>query len=213
MITLAQLQAICTKNKDAARLQAVVDSINTVCPQYGINTPDILHEFLANLIEESGEFMKLEENLSYSAPRLMQVWPKRFPTMQVAKLFEYNPAALAEKVYGGRPELGNIKPGDGWTFRGSGPIQITGRHNVAVFSVYMRNRFHIDHTLEEWAELLRHDIEAGMHSACWIFAIAMKLIDEAVNDDMITIVKRINGGLTNFDIRKFYYERCKRFIT
>jgi len=38
-----------------------------------------------------------------------------------------------------------------------------------------------------------------------------KLSDEAINDDMKTIVKRISGGLTNYPSRLRYYELAKKF--
>ncbi|MCY1745057.1 hypothetical protein [Ensifer sp. SL37] len=50
------------------------------------------------------------ENLYYSAERLTQVWPSRFPTIASAKPFARNPRKLANKVYGGR--MGNTAPDD-----------------------------------------------------------------------------------------------------
>jgi putative chitinase len=83
-----------------------------------------IDDFLAQIIHESAHLSRLEENLRYSAQRLTQVWPSRFPTVEAATPFAYNPVALAEKVYGGR--MGNDHPGDGWLYRGRGPIMLTG---------------------------------------------------------------------------------------
>ena len=63
LITTEQLAKICAKNKDIKRLTDVAGVINKVCPLYGINNADILHEFLANILEECGEFTVFEENV------------------------------------------------------------------------------------------------------------------------------------------------------
>jgi len=85
-----------------------------------------LRLFLVTFLHETGMLERMEENLSYSAERLMAVWPSRFPTLAAAEPFARNPEALANKVYGGR--MGNTQPGDGWTFRGRAG-GITGRTN------------------------------------------------------------------------------------
>lgn len=89
-----------------------------------------LDDFLGQVLHESGMLEHMEEGLRYStAERLMAVWPKRFPTLEAAQPYVNNPPALANKVYGGR--LGNTEPGDGWKYRGSGLIQVTGLANFA----------------------------------------------------------------------------------
>jgi len=211
LITKEQLKAICTK-LHITRAQSLAVHFNLICPQYGINKKGIFHEFFANLCEESGEFEHYEENLYYSAERLMKVWPKKFPTKGDAIPYANNPEKLAERVYGLRKSLGNYNPGDGYAFRGSGPMQLTGRANMTAFANWMEYRFSIKHSPESWADLLRTSDEFGIHSACWIFAIAKKLIDEAERDEMKEIVLKINGGLTNYPKRLAYYEKAKKFI-
>ena len=72
------------------------------------------------------------ENLTYSsAERIRAVWPKRFPRLGDALPFVRNPQGLANTVYGGR--MGNVGPNDGWTYRGRGYPQTTGRDNYQRF--------------------------------------------------------------------------------
>lgn len=80
------------------------------------------------------KFKPVRENLSYTAERIREVWPKRFATLAAAKPYARNPQALANKVYNGR--LGN-KAGsdDGWLFRGGGWPQLTGRENYEKFGL------------------------------------------------------------------------------
>ena len=86
-----------------------------------------LPDFLGNILHESLMLARLEENLNYTRPeRLMEVWPKRFPTLAVARQYTRSPQKLADYVYGNR--LGNVN-GDGWSYRGSGLIMVTGLAN------------------------------------------------------------------------------------
>jgi len=72
------------------------------------------------------------ENLTYSsADRIRAVWPKRFPQIGDALPYVRNPQELANKVYGGR--MGNTTSNDGWTYRGRGYPQTTGRENYERF--------------------------------------------------------------------------------
>lgn len=89
---------------------------------------------LATAFHETGGAMHpIEENLRYSAKRMCEVWPKRFPTLESARPYANNPQRLANKVYGGR--LGNDNINDGWTYRGRGLPQITGRENYRKFGL------------------------------------------------------------------------------
>lgn len=93
----------------------------------GITTSKRLQHFMAEISHESGHLTTLEERLDYSASRLRQVWPTRFPSVASAEPYARNPRALANRVYGGR--YGNTGPDDGWRYRGGGLIQTTFRAN------------------------------------------------------------------------------------
>lgn len=80
---------------------------------------------LGQALVETGLLTQLEENLNYSAARLVAVWPSHFPTLGAADVYAHQPERLANLVYGGR--LGDTQPGDGWRFRGRGVLQLTGR--------------------------------------------------------------------------------------
>lgn len=201
-------------NIEINRANEIATAINEVCPKYKINTPDLLHEFLANLIHESGAFRIKSEGLNYTtAARLVAVWPSRFNLTGTggkknAKNFVKNSRALANEVYNGR--MGN-RPGtdDGYNFRGGGFIQLTGRENYQLYSNYCGNTL----PLEQFAELIRTNDKQALDSACWFFAIYKNLLTLAVgNANFTTIVKRINGGTIGLDDRQKYFELCKKFI-
>lgn len=88
-----------------------------------------LDDFVGQVLHESHQFSKLEENLYYRTPGLlMRTWPSRFKSLHDELPYLRNPEKLANKVYGGR--MGNVNPGDGWRNRGSGILQITGADNL-----------------------------------------------------------------------------------
>lgn len=208
LITEDQLKNIATRMPDPL-VKEITGYINLICPDFGMNR-DILHEFLPNVLHESAEFTRLEENLNYSAKRLTEVWPTRFPNIAAAAPFANNPRALANKVYGGR--MGNEQRNDGWDFRGGGAIQLTGRGMYSAFARFMLDRFGMKRTAQEWAELIRTSQKWSMYAACWFFSVAKDLNDLAINDEMKVIVKRINGGFNGLDDRKMYYTLCKKYI-
>lgn len=121
--------------------------INTLT-KYEINTPNRIACFLATCAHESNNFNVFVENLNYSADLLLKVFPKYFNSAS-AKHYAFNPQAIANKVYAGRMGNRNEASGDGWKYRGSGAIQITGAANMAPYALK------IGKTIEETAELIR----------------------------------------------------------
>ena len=81
---------------------AYLNPLNAALDEFEINTPLREAAFLAQTAHESQNFSRLIENLNYSAKRLTQVWPKRFPTLEKAQLYANNPEKLANFTYGGR---------------------------------------------------------------------------------------------------------------
>jgi len=125
MLTKLQLAAI-FPNAETSAIDAFISSGLQALQTSGIlDGANRLFYFLAQLGHESNGLTVREENLNYSASRLLQVWPSHFASLEVAKKYEYKPEQLANLVYGGR--MGNTDDGDGYKYRGRGYIQLTGR--------------------------------------------------------------------------------------
>ena len=160
--------------------------------KYDISTPQRQACFIGQCATESGNFTKLQENLNYSAERLMQVWPTRFPTKEIADQYAHNPAKLAGKVYNGR--LGNTSEEEAAKFLGRGLIQLTGKEN------YEHCGSSIGVDLLSNPNLLNTPEYAAL-SAGWFWN-KKDLNSLADKQDFETMTKRINGGLIGLDDRK-----------
>lgn len=152
----------------------------------GVTTPRRVAAFVGQCAVESGCFRLVEEILDYSAERLCQVWPKRFPTTAEAAPFAHNPEALANRVYANR--MGNRDPesGDGWRFRGRGLIQLTGRSN------YERFAHSLGCTVEQAADHAATQ-QGAADSAVWFWT-TNQLNPLADSWAIDTMTKKINGG-------------------
>lgn len=128
MLTATQLAKVAGTRTPGRYAEEIAATTNRWAAFYGVRTSSDLSMFFANVTVETGGFKLMSENMNYSAARLRQVWPSRFPTTASTKGFANNPRALANKVYGSR--LGNKgRPDAGWLYRGSGPGQVTGYDN------------------------------------------------------------------------------------
>lgn len=107
-------------------IAGIASSSDRVFAKYGITTTLQIAHIMAQISHECGAGTEVVENLSYSAQRMTQVWPSRFPSLASAIPYAHNPKKLGNKVYGGR--MGN-RPGtdDGSNFLGRGAAQTTGR--------------------------------------------------------------------------------------
>ncbi|MBL0017592.1 MAG: peptidoglycan-binding protein [Bacteroidetes bacterium] len=114
----------------------VIAQIAEIATKFNITTNLRLAHFLAQCAVESGTFKKVEENLKYSAARLLAVFPKKF-TAEQAKAYGGNPEKIGNRVYANIIGNGNEASGDGYRYRGRGYIQLTGKSNYQAFSDFI----------------------------------------------------------------------------
>ena len=165
--------------------------LNQVFVKYDISTPKREAAFIGQCSVESANFTRIQENLNYSAQRLMQVWPSRFPNISMAQPYANNPEKLANFVYAGR--MGNLQDGDGWKFHGRGLIQLTGREN------YANCGSSIGVDIIDNPDLLLTPKYAAL-SAGWFWnKHGLNLLADA--QEYGTMTRRINGGTTALDER------------
>jgi putative chitinase len=61
-----------------------LDGLNETFERFNIATPHQQAMFIGQCGHECNNFKTLEENLNYKAATLMRLWPKRFPTQEIA---------------------------------------------------------------------------------------------------------------------------------
>lgn len=148
--------------------------------------------FMAQVLHESGGLTRQIESLNYSPQRLPQVWPSRFkPAGPLDPAdFAHNEQKLGNEVYGGR--MGNSGPSDGFTYRGRGLLQLTGKDSYESATRATRAQ---DPTAPDFVAA-----PDAVFSAQWCLVVAAAewaakgcnpLADE---DDIRRVTRRINGG-------------------
>jgi len=167
---------------------AVIAQIPETAAKFGITTNLRLAHFLAQCALESMNFTAVVENLNYSAQRLLQVFPKYFKNVD-PNAYARNPQKIGSRVYANRMGNGDEASGDGFTYRGRGYIQLTGKNNYQSFT---------NHIGEDC--VANPDLVATKYplaSAGFFFNSnnIWAVCDQGANDATVTsVTKRVNGG-------------------
>jgi len=194
--------SLATGCKDTVAV-AFADPITTAAHRYNVTH---LAEFVAQMAHESALFTRLQENLNYTTPeRLMQVFPRYFPTRGVAMRFTNDPEKLANFIYDDARrinKLGNTQTGDGWRFRGRGLKQLTGRSNYAQY----QNASNLPVLTDP--DLLLDPMTAA-DSAGWFWS---STGCDAVADDVLALTRKINGGQIGLHARMLLTNQARAVL-
>lgn len=147
----------------------------------GLDRPHRLAHYLGQLAHESGAFRYDRE-----------IW---------------GPTA-AQKRYDGRTDLGNTAAldGDGYRYRGRGPIQITGKANYRQYRDWCRGTGLPAPDFVAAPDLVLTDPWEGL-GPVWYWT-TRGLGDLADRNDLDAITRRINGGTNGLADRRDRYTRA-----
>ena len=177
---------------------SLADAFNETFERFGILTPLQQASWIGQCGHECGNFRIMEENLNYRAATLLKLFPKTPKrawgfTPEEAAAYEKQPKKIANRIYGNRMGNRDEASGDGFRFRGSGFLQLTGHSNF----------YHAGKALGEdfvmQPELVRTPKYASQ-TAGWFWQ-THKLNQIADGRDFVTMTKRINGGTIGLDDR------------
>jgi putative chitinase len=185
-------------------LEALLSSSDTLQAHGILASSRRLAFFLAQIAHESGGLSRVEENLSYSAERAAEVFPKHFASVTSAVPFARAPEQLANKVYADRLGNGPPESDDGWRYRGRGLIQITGRNNYRDVG----SAIGIDlEAAPDLAASARHVVDV----ACGYWS-SNDLNRFADRDDFLGLTRKINGGENGLADRRAWLRRIATAI-
>lgn len=178
---------------------AIVLASDKIFAQNGLASAVAVAQAMAQFSHECAAGTTLVENLNYSAPALMATWPSRFNAAK-ADVFAHQPQRIANEVYNGR--LGN-RPGsdDGWTYRGRGGAQVTGRANYEKLG----EKTGLDllaspDLVSDPAHFLACAVGQFLLCGCLPFA---------VHDDVSGVTLHLNGGYIGLGQRQAWLARWK----
>ena len=178
--TLAQVMG---NRVSAARYAELCPAFNAAMIQAGCTTERRATMWCAQVGHESGGLQWMEE-----------IWG---PTRD-------------QLTYEGRVEgLGNTQPGDGFRFKGRGPIQITGRYNYSKVSVWAHSKGYVPtptYFVDNPTELSNPTY--GFLGAVWYWTVARNMNGYADIDDLRGATQAVNGGLNGLADRDAYWRRA-----
>ena len=199
VLTIQMMRKLWPHSPDELR-QGIVDTHVAVFHKYGLEGPTVLAQFMAQGSHECGGGTEIIENLSYSALRMMQVWPSRFHSLAEAMPYAHKPQLLANKVYNGR--MGNrTGTNDGWNYRGRGMVQTTGRDGYMTLSGVTNIDFiSSPGFLIDPIYFLECGVADFVICGCLPFA---------KQGDITMVTKKLNGGLIGLAQRKAWLTKWK----
>ncbi|VWC14317.1 glycoside hydrolase family 19 protein [Burkholderia lata] len=226
--TVAMMRRIFPGAQDEI-LQGVVAELNSHIEVYKLNSSLRRSHFFAQVRQETGASLTLEEGFVWRAESLIENFSyfKKNPKIARAHGYEKKKGVkadgshmtqddfelIANGAYGGRAELGNgdYDSGDGWRYRGRGMKHVTGRANYREFNGW--NKKHQaewpedDVNFEESPDLLMQPKYAVRSAAYfWVTRGLPEIADRGATSDQVNAITAIVNKNTDS-----YGKRVKNF--
>lgn len=179
--------------------EAIAAASTVVFPHHGLTTDLAVAHAMAQFSQECAAGAAVEENLNYSAQGLMATWPARFDAAKAAA-FAHDPRRIGNEVYNGR--MGNrLGSDDGWTYRGRGGAQVTGRAAYQRLSEALGLDLVAEPDLANRPDRFLDCAVAGF--------VLCGCLPFALHDDVRGVTYHLNGGYTGLAGRMTWLARWK----
>lgn len=194
---------------DQATADKWADSLQATCDRFEINTPERIAGFVAQCAHESGMFKSVSEGLNYKVEALKALFGRHRISEEDCNKYgridgkqPADQAGIANAIYGGefgKKNLGNTEYGDGYTYRGRGLIQLTGKAN------YKKAGDSLGVDLVANPDLVATPEYAAL-TAGWFWS-ANNLNALADAKDLLGMTKKVNGGTIGIEHRTELYNK------
>ena len=182
-----------------------------------LNTRERLIHFLAQMRQEAGGDARLVESLNYNPRGLRDTYRYFLNNPDDAERYgrtedhPADPVSIANLAYANRNGNGDADSGDGWTYRGRGLFQLTGRANYRAFSEWHEANF--GEGIDFGAEPSRaaepvYAVRSAVYF--WLSHDLPGLADAGLTDEATdTITARINRRTKTYEDRRELMRRIR----
>lgn len=157
----------------------------------------------AQTYHESNGFKETIENTKYSRDSLLRVFPSYFTTTNVDQYVGDGGVKWPSRAYGNRMGNSDEVSGDGYTYRGRGFIQLTGKAN------YLKASRAFNQDFVNYPDAMRTpDLAADV--AIWYFQKGGQGTGyQGSYSDIVSVTKFVNGGTIGLADRAKWFETAK----
>jgi putative chitinase len=196
-----------------ARAEQMLQPLQATCDRFSINTPLRMAAFLAQIGHESGGLQKTQESFNYSITALPQTFRKITPAIAAVLGRQAGETMvpidrqqkIANIAYASQYGNGDSSSGDGWSFRGSGFMQLTFRGNYEACS----DDLNLD--LITNPDRVRTDLTIAALVSGWFWSTnGCNTLADAQSFDSIT--RRINKAMAGKTERDALYAAARRAL-
>jgi predicted chitinase len=134
-------------DSDSEKLNAIARELDLRIVSGQLDTRERLIHFLAQMKQEAGDDARLVEDLNYRPSRMRVMFsyfsrhPDEAERYGLTTDHPADPVSIANLAYANRLGNGDAGSGDGWTYRGRGLFQLTGRANYRAFTDWHESNF------------------------------------------------------------------------
>ncbi|MBD9631646.1 glycoside hydrolase family 19 protein, partial [Pseudomonas sp. PDM19] len=209
-----------TSSKDDL-LQGMADELSQNAERYKLDTPLRLSHFFAQVRQEVGATLEVEENsFIFSAHYLKQNFKYFIDHPAEANNYGYvtvkaslSPSKkieLANRMYCNKIGNGDVSSGDGWKYRGRGLKHLTGKSNYRSFTVFHKEFWGEDVDFSGNPDIVHLNSKYVLRSGVyfWVRNELYKIADRgSTSEDINDITKVVNKATTSYKERRDNFSR------